>query len=103
MDKNFKLEYLPIFEQDLSSVRDYIAKTLQNPTAALRLVNDTEKAIIRRSKNPLGYTPYHSAKDRKQPYYTIRIRKYTVFYVISGNVMEVRRFSYSRRNLSDII
>ena len=103
MDNNFDLEYLPLFEQDLSDVRDYIEKTLQNPTAALKLINDTEKAIQKRLKNPLGYKPYNSIKNRKQSYYTIRIRNYTVFYVIVGNVMEVRRFVYSRRNLPDII
>jgi len=103
MDKNFNLEYLPLFEQDLSEVRDYIAKMLQNPTAALKLINDTEKAIQKRLKNPLGYKPYNSSKNRMQPYYTIRVRNYTVFYVIVGNVMEVRRFVYSRRNLPDIV
>jgi len=103
MDKVFELEYLPLFEQDLSEVRDYIAKTLQNPTAALKLINDTEKAIQKRLKNPLGYNPYNSIKDRKQTYYTIRVRNYTVFYVIIGNIMEVRRFVYSRRNLPDIV
>ena len=46
MDKKFKLSYLPIFEQDVASVRDYIALTLINPVAALRLIEDTEKAII---------------------------------------------------------
>jgi len=103
MDRKFTLEYLPLFERDLASARDYIANNLNNPTAALRLVEDTEKAILKRLENPLGYQPYHSVKDRKHPYYRINIRNYTVFYVVIGDVMEVRRFVYSRRNLPDIV
>ena len=55
MDKKYRLRYLPFFEQDLASARDYIAFDLMNPTAALRLVEDTEKAILKRLKNPLHY------------------------------------------------
>ncbi|MCL1817222.1 MAG: type II toxin-antitoxin system RelE/ParE family toxin, partial [Clostridiales bacterium] len=74
-----------------------------NPSAALRLVEDTERAIIKRLNNPLGFEPYNSAKDRKQLYYRINIRNFSVFYVVIGDVMEVRRFVYSKRNLSSII
>ena len=102
MDEKFTLSYLPLFEQDLAGARDYIAYTLQNPTAALRLVEDTEKAVVKRLDNPLGYSPYKCIKDRRQLYYRINIRNYTVFYVVIGNVMEVRRFVYSKRNLPEI-
>jgi len=103
MDRPFKLRYLPLFEQDLATVRDYIVLNLQNPTAASLLIEDTEKAILKRLSNPLGFEPYRSVQDRKQPYYRINIRNYSVFYVVMGDVMEVRRFVYSRRNLADIV
>lgn len=103
MDKKYTLSYLPLFERDLAAVRDYIAFKLYNPVAALRLVNDTDEAILKRLDNPLAFPPYHSLKDRKQPYYTIHIRNFTVFYVVIGNVMEVRRFVYSKRNLPEIV
>jgi plasmid stabilization system protein ParE len=103
MDDEYILSYLPLFEQDLAEASDYIAFTLHNPTAALRLVEDTETAILKRLSNPLGFKPYQSAYDRKQPYYRINIRNFSVFYVVIGNVMEVRRFVYSKRNLQEII
>ena len=103
MNKEFTLRYLPLFEQDLAAARDYIAFTLQNPTATLRLVADTEKAIAKRLKNPLGFAPYHSARDRKHPYYRINIRNFSLFYVVIENVMEVRRFVYGKRDLPKII
>ena len=103
MDKQFTLSYLPLFEQDVATMRDYIAVTLMNPTAALRLIEDTEKVILKRLKNPLGFEPYRSKKDRAHPYYRININNYTVFYVVIGNVMEVRRFVYSKRDLPQIV
>jgi len=103
MNKQFTLRYLPLFEQDLEAVRDYIIFQLKNPTAAQRLVEDTEQAILKRLGNPLAFKPYHSVKDRKQPYYRIDIRNFSVFYVVIGDVMEVRRFVFSKRNLPGIV
>jgi plasmid stabilization system protein ParE len=103
MDSVFDICYLPLFEDDMAKVRDYITFDLQNPVAALRLIEDTEKAILNRSKNPLGFKPYYSKKDRKQPYYRINIKNYSVFYVVIENTMEIRRFVYSRRNIPEII
>ncbi|MCL2153946.1 MAG: hypothetical protein FWH57_13530 [Oscillospiraceae bacterium] len=45
MNRKYVLSYLPIFEQDLAAVRDYIAYNLSNPAAALQLVEDTDAAI----------------------------------------------------------
>ena len=103
MDKNYKLSYLSTFEEDMVKVRDYIAIDLANPVAALRLIEDTEDAILKRLSNPVGFKPYRSKRDRKQPYYRINIRNYAVFYVVIENVMEVRRFVYAKRNIPDII
>jgi plasmid stabilization system protein ParE len=103
MDKPFTLRYLPLFERDLAEVRDYIALNLQNPAAALRLVEDTEAAILKRLENPLSFEPYRSSRERKHLYYRINIRNFSVFYVVIGNVMEVRRFLYSKRDIPNII
>jgi len=103
MDKEYKLKYLPTFEVDMAKVRDYIAIDLANPRAALRLIEDTEEAIQKRLSNPEGFKPYNSVHDRKQPYYRINIRNYSVFYVVIENVMEVRRFIYAKRDIPDII
>ena len=103
MDKQYKLTYLPQFEQDMAEVRDHIIYKLQNPAVALRLINDTEKAIKTRLQNPLAFRPYKPIRDRKNDYYRINIRNYAVFYVVINDVIEVRRFIYSKRNLPEII
>ena len=100
MDEQFVLCYLPQFEYDLAAARDYIAFSLGSPIAALKLVEDVEMAILKRLENPLAFQPYHSTRKRKHPYYRINVRNYSVLYVVIGNVMEVRRFIYSKRNLA---
>jgi hypothetical protein len=109
MDKQlYQLRYLPLFEQDLADAadmgpRDYIAITLQNPVAANRLMEETEKAIQERLSAPVSFKAYRSKKDRKHPYYRIYVKNYTVFYVVIDDAMEVRRFMYSRRDIDTLI
>ena len=95
--------YLPLFEEDLAAAKNYIANTLKNPTAALRLIEETEKKILKRLDNPLAFEAYNSARNRSHPYYRIYVKNFTVFYVVIDNVMEVRRFIYNKRDLSNLI
>lgn len=96
--KRYELSILPLFEEDLSKIVDYITYRLQNPAAAERLVDDVEAAIQERLSCAESFEPYHSAQARQYPYYRIQVRNFTIFYVVIGNVMEVRRILYSRRN-----
>ena len=97
-NNSYQLRYLPLFEQDLIGVVNYITNVLKNEDAALRLINDVEAAILKRLDNPLSYEPYPSTQKRDYPYYRIYVRNYVVYYVVIGNVMEVRRFLYGPRD-----
>ena len=99
MNKIYKLRYLSLFYSDLEQAVMYISNVLQNPQSAIKLINDTEKAIQERLKFPLSFEPYHSVHQRKYPYYRIQVGNYYVFYVVIDDIMEVRRFIYSRRNI----
>ena len=96
--KEYTISYLPIFDADLAETWRYIAIDLHNPAAADRLILDTEKAILKRLENPVSFEKYHSKKEREYPYYRIHIRNFIVWYVVIDNVMEVRRFLYSKRD-----
>lgn len=101
--KRYELRILPLFEEDLNEIVDYITFRLQNPIAAEHLVDDIEAAIRERLHCAEAFEPYRSAKERQYPYYRIQVRNFTIFYVVIGNVMEVRRILYSRRDLSKMI
>ena len=99
----YKIIYLPLFEQDLNEIVDYIIVDLHNPSAAHKLVNKVEEAILKRAEDPLMYASYSSRKEREHLYYRINVGSYSIFYVVIDDVMEVRRILYSRRNIDDII
>lgn len=101
--KNYKLSFLPLFEDDLNEIVDYISLMLKNPIAAHRLVDEVEHAILKRLENPLSFAPFPSSKPRKTPYYRIQVRNFSVFYVVIQDTMEVRRILYSKRNLDTLL
>ncbi|HFI0112889.1 TPA: type II toxin-antitoxin system RelE/ParE family toxin [Streptococcus suis] len=102
-NKHYELTVLPLFEQDLNGAVDYIANTLKSPQAALNLVDEVEKVIFERLKNPAGYAPFPTHKKRPYDYYTIKVRNFTIFYVLIDNTMEVRRILYSKRDVDKLI
>ena len=65
MDKpNYNLKFLPLFENDLLEITDYIPNTLKNPPAAHRLVDDIELAIVKRLIKCLSaLRPIHQQKE----------------------------------------
>lgn len=103
MDNNYQLKFLTLFEEDLNEIVTYITVNLKNPAAAKKLIDDVEKAIYKRLQYPLSFEPYHSINPHPYDYYQIQVRNFTVFYVVIGNVMEVRRIIYSRRDFTNII
>lgn len=96
-NEKYKLRYLPLFEQDLIQTISYITNVKKNTDAAEKLVNDVEDAIQERLEYPLAFEPFPS-KKRDYPYYRIYIRNYVIYYVVIGDVMEVRRFLYGARD-----
>ena len=98
-EKHYKLRFLPLFEEDLNEIVDYITHRLKNPIAADALVSDVQTAIRNRLSCAEAFEQYHSAKERQYPYYRITVRNYTIFYVVIDDVMEVRRIIYSRRDI----
>ncbi len=102
-NKDYKLTFLPIFEEDLNKIVDYITNELNNPEAAHKLVNDVEQAILERLYAPASFAIFSSKKKREHPYYRIYVRNFSIFYVVIDDTMEVRRILYSKRDIYNIL
>lgn len=89
---------MPIAQQDLLDIVDYISNVLQNPIAAENTLSKIENAILERLESLESFAIWHSTKQRDYPYRRINAGNYSVWYVVIDNVMEVRRILYSRRN-----
>ena len=99
--KRYKLRFLPLFEDDLYDIVDYISRRLRNPIAAADLVDLVQESIRDRLSSPEAFEPYPSTHEHEKPYYRIYVKNYTVFYVVIDDVMEIRRILYNKRNMPD--
>lgn len=84
-------------EQDLAEIVDYIAN--DNPTAALKLVENIGQNIFQLEDFPLiGATPKNRRLTR-QGYRILIVDSYLVFYVLLDNEMvEIRRIISGKRD-----
>lgn len=75
MTKEYELRFLPLLEEDLNEIVDYITNVLQNEIAALRFVNAVEQAIRQRLPFAESFEKFLSTHDRKYPYDQIPVKK----------------------------
>ena len=104
MDKNsFKIEYSEAFKRKIESVFKYIVNELHNEIAAENLLQLAERKIIERSYNPKGYKSFKLDDRDTYIWYKIKINNYYAFYTVENNIMTMRRFIYSKRNLNNLL
>jgi len=103
LESKYTLRYLPIYEEDLNEIVDYIVYRLHSPESAMKLVDKIENAIVERLNCPLSFEPFQSNRMRKNSYYRIYIDNFVVFYVVIEDVIEVRRVMYKGRNAEKLI
>ena len=99
----YKLQYLPLFWDDLNAAISYICDTLQAPGAAEKLLDQTEAGILAHLRQPTMASIYKSTRQRSLPYYWFSVGNYMVFYVVYDDVMEVRRFLFGARDLTRMV
>ena len=101
--RRYRLEYLPLFWDDLNEAVSYIADVLKAPEAAERLIDARSGHLGSFPEIPRKGTTYKTAKPRPLPYYWFEVGNYMVFYVVLDDVMEVRRFLYGARDLTKML
>jgi addiction module RelE/StbE family toxin len=95
------LRYLPIAQDDLLAIYDYVAQ--DSPARALTFVDKLDERIGRLEHHPLlGRIPRH-ARLRQDGYRVLIIDTYLVFYIIRGQQIEIHRVVHGSRNLDHLI
>ena len=95
----YKIVYTPLFQRDLNEILDYITGQLKNPIVANDFLDALEKEILSVRAFPTAPAPYPTTKKRPLPYYPLRVKNFTAFYVVIGDVIEFRRLLYSRSDI----
>ena len=102
-NKNYKIKYLPTFMSQFNNILYYITYELKNKIAADSLYNEVVKQIEIRSQAPESYEVFKKIENGNIKYYKINIKKYTIFYSVKDNIMEISRIYYSQRNFDKLI
>ncbi len=98
---SYRFEYRDSFWQDYLAALGYITDELNNRIAARRLDEAFEQKKRVLLSFPKAGKPYASPPDVDTDYYALRVNNYLAFYVVRGDVVEFRRFLYSRSSLND--
>ena len=96
MAKNkYTIKYTDTFIKQFNNILKYFIYKLQNKIAAENFYNEVITEIENRSENPEIFEKYKSSRKRKNTYYRIYVKNYTIFYIVKNNTMEIRRILYS--------
>lgn len=101
----YRLEFLPIAEQDMVDIVKYISVDLDNPTAADNLAVKLIKSIERLQQFPYAYPVYAPLRPLKLEYRKLPVENYMVFYYVDEGekLTTVARVVYARRESSRLL
>jgi len=101
MPKQHVIRYLPIAQDDLINIHDWIAQ--DSPVRALSFVEKVDKRIGALAQSPhLGRIPRHP-RLKESGYRVLILDSYLVFYIIRDQLIEIHRVVHASRNLDHLI
>ena len=101
MPSQYLIRYLPIAQEDLSSIFDWIAQ--DSPKRALSFVDKIDRRIGALAQSPyLGRIPRH-ARLKEYGYRVLILDSYLVFYKFRNQTIEIHRVVHASRNLDHLI
>ncbi|MFC5472323.1 type II toxin-antitoxin system RelE/ParE family toxin [Cohnella suwonensis] len=95
MEKKLPIKYLPSAEQDITEIIEYVS--LDNPPAALNLLNQFDESISILSYFPLSGPIPKDSRLQLLNYRMLVIQSYLVFYVVQNDFVEIRRVLHAKR------
>jgi plasmid stabilization system protein ParE len=101
MPNQYVIRYLPIAQDDLVSIYDWISK--DSAGRALSFVEKIDKRIGALAQSPyLGRIPRHP-RLKEYGYRVLILDSYLVFYKIRNLTIEIHRVIHASRNLDHLI
>ena len=97
----YKVRIFPEAKQDLLELIDYL-NTL-SPDAAVRMYDKITEEIAGLSRMPERCPRPRDLALAAKGYRYLIVEKYLVFYVVEGDVVQIRRILYGRRNYQQIL
>ncbi len=95
MSQTYEIRYLSTAQRDLLDIFEYIRR--DNPTAAESLLEQIDASISNLSTHPLMGTVPKDERLHRLGYRMLIIGRYLVFYVIKGEIVQIRRVLHGAR------
>jgi len=97
----YSVEYLPIAYEDLDDIFNYISA--DDLGAAVTLLDELDAAILHLEDFPDMGVNIKNRRLANKGYQMLPINDYLVFYVVDGNIVEIRRILSSKRNYAKLL
>ena len=99
----YKVHYLPLAVDDLKDIVRYITYKLEAPRAAERLISKIEREVQKIANNPYRCHLFVSPEKLNHEYRVLHIDKYSLFYVVENEKIEIYRVIHARRDTLQIL
>jgi len=101
MEKVYSIVHLPLAEDDLMEIIDYVRT--DDPTNALNLLERFDEMISKLAFFPfMGSTP-RDFNLAQMNYHFLVVESYLVFYVVLDDVVEIRRILSGKRKYDSLL
>ena len=97
------IKYTETFIQQFDNILKYFIYKLKNKIAAENFYDEVIKKIETRSEYPESFEKYKSKRKRKNTYYRIYVKNYTIFYTVKDNSMEIRLILSNKQNFDNLV
>ena len=92
----YRVEYLPLAYEDLDEVFNYIAT--ESAASAINLLGKIDEAVLHLEAFPEMGAIAKNRSLANKGYRIIIVEDYLIFYVVLGDIVEIRRIVSGRRN-----
>ncbi|MCD7847091.1 MAG: type II toxin-antitoxin system RelE/ParE family toxin [Oscillospiraceae bacterium] len=105
MPEKYSLKILPSAAQNLDETFEYISRILENPSAAVNLIQDIYDALDLVRYNPEMCPLVKSERVCKSDFRRLQVKKYLIFYRVDHKNKEIKvyRVIYAKRKYEDIL
>jgi len=93
--EKYDLKIFPSAEQDLKDITDYLNEL--SPQAALKIYDEIVDSIASLEQMPMRCPLAKNTVLRAKEYRLLVVQNYVVFFIVSGNTVQIRRILYGRR------
>ncbi len=101
----YKLEYLPVAQNDMVETVQYISQKLKNPAAAEHLAVEMIEAAENVLAFPYALPAYQPLRPLKHEYRKIIVKNFLMFYWVDEEkrIVTIARVIYTKRNVVQLL